>query len=571
MGFSMGSCGDFLNIDAPNLVIEDNYWNEKNDVDQIVTGCYTRMQDDDFLKRLFVWGEFRSDNLTTGFDLKTTSAEYYMLTENILSTNAYTDWAPFYSIIDRCNLVIDRAPKVAEADPSFTESDMQATIAEVSALRAMCYFYLIRTFKDVPYYTHAITSDDQQLAYPATSGDEILNNLIADLEKVKGNALKAYPDRAANYGRITQNAIYTLLADMYLWKGDYANVERYCELVLDSKTQYIENNYSTTSNYMVNGYPIMPDVTISGTVGGAYESVFGVGGSLESIFELDFEDEDNGTKSNGMVPVFFYQYVKDIKAGCVSPSLAFATEFTSPSIFLERTVSSSTGIKTADARLAEAVYTNLNYDNPSTMTIAKYTYFYNNAMDGLVSGGASNVSTASFGQRTSKNNANWIFYRVSDVMLMKAEALANMISDNSGDNLTEREDSMLQVAFELVKAVNDRSNTEKNSPLVYDHYRSKLTMNELILQERRREFLFEGKRWFDLVRMARREGDTKNLKQMIQMKFSGGTGASATSKLTNMNAIYLPYNYDELKVNPYLKQNPAYPEGDDSSYESTTK
>ena len=47
VGMSMTSCGDFLDIYPLTMVYEDNYWNEKNDVDQIVTGCYTRMQDDD--------------------------------------------------------------------------------------------------------------------------------------------------------------------------------------------------------------------------------------------------------------------------------------------------------------------------------------------------------------------------------------------------------------------------------------------------------------------------------------------------------------------------------------------
>ena len=62
VGMSMTSCGDFLDIYPLTMVYEDNYWNEKNDVDQIVTGCYTRMQDDDFVRRLFIWGESRSDN-----------------------------------------------------------------------------------------------------------------------------------------------------------------------------------------------------------------------------------------------------------------------------------------------------------------------------------------------------------------------------------------------------------------------------------------------------------------------------------------------------------------------------
>ena len=36
VGFMATSCGDFLEIYPLTMVYEDNYWNEKKDVDQIV-------------------------------------------------------------------------------------------------------------------------------------------------------------------------------------------------------------------------------------------------------------------------------------------------------------------------------------------------------------------------------------------------------------------------------------------------------------------------------------------------------------------------------------------------------
>lgn len=556
-GFTLTSCADFLDITPLTLVVEDNYWNEKNDVDQIVTGCYTRMQDDDFMYRLFAWGEMRSDNVYIGNDLSTTSSEYNLLRENILSTNAYTDWAPFYSVINRCNLVIDRAPKVAAVDPSFTQSDVNATIAEVSAIRALCYFYLVRTFRDVPYYTYAITSDEQQMDLPATNGDEIIRNLIADLESVQNNAIKVYSDDDANYGRITQNAIHALLADMYLWIQDYSNCARYCQMVIDDKKKEFENNgYSYE-------YPLFPDVDRNGNTALAYQRIFGEGGSLESIFELDFTDTDDGYKSNNMVANFFYNYIGTVKAGTIAPAQVFVTEFTTASIFLP---TSSANAKTSDCRLYESVLAD-DFTNPSSSTIAKYVY---TNIPTITLTNMSNVYSI-YG-RTQKNGANWIFYRVSDVMLMKAEALVNMISsDESVDAMSEEDKARLKEAFELVKAVNDRSNmTVGASSLVEGDYDTKSAMSDLVLEERRREFLFEGKRWFDLVRYSRREGNTQKLRDLVSQKFVDNA-SSATSKLTSMDAIYMPYNYDELRVNPNLHQNPAYGDGDgeNSSYETT--
>jgi hypothetical protein len=92
---------------------------------------------------------------------------------------------------------------------------------------------------------------------------------------------------------------------------------------------------------------------------------------------------------------------------------------------------------------------------------------------------------------------------------------------------------------------------------------------QLLYAERRREFLFEGKRWFDLVRWARHEGTTERLAEFVSKKFTTGSSGNAVGNLRN-NAMrmYWPYNYDEMKVNKNLIPNPAYPEITDS-YEST--
>ena len=101
---------------------------------------------------------------------------------------------------------------------------------------------------------------------------------------------------------------------------------------------------------------------------------------------------------------------------------------------------------------------------------------------------------------------------------------------------------------------------------MYSNYSTKSSLIELLFAERRREFLFEGKRWFDLVRRSRRDGNTDYLVNQVRSKFSSTT---SISKFGNFNAIYWPYNYDELRVNPNLVQNPAYPETSGDSYEST--
>lgn len=90
-------------------------------------------------------------------------------------------------------------------------------------------------------------------------------------------------------------------------------------------------------------------------------------------------------------------------------------------------------------------------------------------------------------------------------------------------------------------------------------------MIELVYQARRRELMFEGKRWFDLVRRSIRDGNTTYLRSQVQNKYNSATTAN---KFGDFNAVYLPYNHNEVVVNENLQQNPAYPE-EGESYEST--
>ena len=555
-GLSLASCGDFLQIYPLTMVYEDNYWNEKKDVDQIVAGCYTRMQDDDFMRRVFLWGEVRSDNVIySGSRLRNANSESdeaKFVNENILSTNIYTTWDAFYSVIDRCNLVIAKIPEVAAADPSYLESDQLATIAEVSALRALCYFYLVRTFRDVPYYTYAITNDEQPLNLPVTRGEEILQNLIADLESVWSNALTAWPAQDGvdvSYGRITQNAIFALLADMHLWLGNFTQAADYAERVIKAKREYFENNRSYPS-LRLNGetWPLIPDNGPTYPVGYAYQYNFGNGAvvygpetaSPESVFELNFSNniEDATAKGNPIVPSLFRNLWGETDWGCYSPAASLETEFNSPSLFPAN-----------DSRIRESMR-----NESGGLSIAKYVYpSITEPVDDDDDGYGLSISQ--------RNVANWIFYRVSEILLIKAEALIYQMSDDG----SERDEELRSEAFALINAVETRSADEGQSSLSSAEYSTKSTMVELVYQARRRELMFEGKRWFDLVRRSIRDGNTTYLRSQVQNKYNSATTAN---KFGDFNAVYLPYNHNEVVVNENLQQNPAYPE-EGESYEST--
>ena len=97
-GFS--SCSDFLVIEPQNEIIFDKFWNEKADVDAVIAGCYSGLQEEAVIKRMMVWGEFRSDNIGPGSNVQSDGNLEKLLKENIDAKNTYTEWKDFYSVIN---------------------------------------------------------------------------------------------------------------------------------------------------------------------------------------------------------------------------------------------------------------------------------------------------------------------------------------------------------------------------------------------------------------------------------------------------------------------------------------
>jgi len=567
------SCSDFLEIEPQNEIILEKFWTEKADVENIIAGCYSGMQSEAVVKRMMVWGEFRSDNVGIGQNITRDVDLEKVLKENIDAKNAYTTWDGFYSVINRCNTVLKYAPNVAAKDPAYTQSELNAHIAEVTALRSLCYFYLIRAFRDVPYTTVAYTDDDQKMDLPATKFDDVLDSLVVSLETVKDLAVRRYPTTKPLYqtGRITQDAIYAMLCEMYLWKKDYQNCIRYADLVIKSKKELAEENrkLNQTSSSgssdpfeRFNGYPLVTENISASYFGNAYETLFGYDTdatlySQEIIFQLIFNDDPRGNSmmANGAVNTFYGNQTSSV--GLVAPSDYILNDIDKTA---QRTVFADRNY-TVDSRL----YENCNQE---TKAINKFT-------TRAITIDATNASRTSkpkvsYGSRYADgvNSSNWIIYRLTDIMLMKAEALTQMMYDGSSQETNEYNKPLISEAFSLVNAVNKRCvcQTRLVDTLQANDYGTKSQMETLVYQERQRELMFEGKRWFDLVRISQRTNSTETLAAAALSKVTTG-GTLIQNKLAKMDAIYWPYNNEELKVNKNLVQNPAFGSGENGSYE----
>ena len=572
MGLTMTGCTDFLEIEPQNEIIMEKFWTDKNDVHSIITGCYSAFQSEANVKRMMIWGEFRSDNIYIGDNINNDGDLQKIILENIDAKNSYTNWDGFYDVINRCNTVIRFAPGVAAKDPAYTQSELKADIAEVTGLRSLAYFYLIRTFRDVPYSSEAFIDDSQKMDLPATPFETVLDSLISSLEAVVGDAVQYYPEDTPIYqtGRITQDAIYAMLCEMYLWKQDYDNCIRYADMVINSKKKIAENNRKQSSNYastggadpyeLTNGYPLVPSQLTGKNFGNAYETIFGSDNNSrrnaqEIIFQLVFDDkpQTSGKTANGAVNTFYGN--ASARIGLVAPpNFMLEERDAEPS---NRVVFAASN-KKMDARL----YENFSTDDKN---IHKYT------TDDITIEALSSTPKARYSSKYTQgqNGSNWVIYRLSDIMLLKAEALSQKLLEGSTEEVVEHNKSILDEAFTLVNAVNKRSLcyplSELKDTLVRDEYKDKTAMDKLVYQERQRELMFEGKRWYDLVRISRRTGDTSDLSVAALRKVQT-SAALIQNKLAKMDAIYWPYNLDEIKVNKNLVQNPAFDSGEDKSY-----
>ncbi|MBR6867978.1 MAG: RagB/SusD family nutrient uptake outer membrane protein [Prevotella sp.] len=548
----LASCSDFFDILPMNDVVLENYWTEKDDVSSVRNSCYESLISTDAMTRLGVWGEVRSDNLKAGANVPNDINE--ILKENLLSSNPYTKWAKIYECINRCNTVCHYAPIVQSIDPNYSESDMKADVAEVSALRALCYFTLIRTFRDVPYTREPSIEDGQNYILPATPFNDVLDSLITDLENVKDDAVRRYElERvsgayyslpAINSSRITRVAIYALLSDLYLWKQDWNNAIKYADMVIDFKRQQYDELKSRVGDIteigLIDGVPLYlecPDG--SGNVGGnSYNAIFGEGNSFESLFELYFSRSQGQENS----------WVRDYYGSENTPNgrlrgneLAFGTSL------LDVIQNKVTLFKSTDGRY----YENFRVQGTS-LGVGKY---FNSSVSYNTKSVSSEQSLNLRQTARGSNTAPWIFYRLTEVLLIKAEALA--CRNQEGD---------LEAAFNMVNIVNKRANNLTQSLKKDDYISSQNEMLKLVLDERRREFMFEGKRWFDLVRRSRLDGNTAYLVSCVKSLYPPEQANAISIKMADMNIIYFPYNRDEMKVNPLLKQNSAYNNGEDQEY-----
>lgn len=554
----LASCEDWLTVYPQTQIVEENFWEDKNDLEGVRYAAYKNMCGT--LDKITKWGEIRSDayvwngecNNIGDRDLFSEIREAKLDRD---SANAYFQWGGLYTTINYCNKVLKHGPEVLEKDRQFMNSEWVQIKAEMVALRALNYFYLLRSFKDIPYSTKVINKDVEVEYFDATNQLVALDSIILDVEDIQGTARNRFTQLTDTKGLITNSAIYAMLSDMYLWraslhegrwgldtdrstdtvvirniakpsnrvrnlfteggvnytvhtvKGDYQLAAEYADKALAALArQNVEENkqYGTSLQEKLN-YGLQNCDMYKNEFDGfnkgqeprvqACTQIFGNGNSQESIFELQFSQQ---ASSSNPINSQLWGVGQGVR-------LAVSKEA------IDEIYTNDPDGRYRDSRLWFSAWEKTYGNDP-------YPYFYCfKWCDPTFVADRDSKKTEDIEVQVTNSAAtysNYIIYRMSDMMLIKAEALAAIGETKEAmryvnaihrrwycnDHATESNQPVEDV---MGSAGSENKTLATNKEYLGNAPKAK-TVEIAVMNERFLEFLGEGKRWYDLVRYAER-------------------------------------------------------------------
>ena len=153
-GFGLASCtNSFLDVESKTESSTGNYYKTESDAYRALVGCYDGWQCTTSNKGVgfYLASEMMSDECfgATGV---ADGRNYQVIdrfdqAQSTSDLNIYeTDWKNYYAAVYRCNELISRAD-----DINWTSEATRGTyIGEARAIRALCYFDMVRLWENIP-------------------------------------------------------------------------------------------------------------------------------------------------------------------------------------------------------------------------------------------------------------------------------------------------------------------------------------------------------------------------------------------------------------------------------------
>lgn len=476
-GLAQSCTEDFFETPIGGRITPEDHYKTQLDALLSYVGCFVYLQEIGE-KQVLVDG-LRSDqmNVTDWADKDMIEISRHDLSAD----NPYIDPSNYYKLIINVNEVLPNLPQILELDRDFDSLALYAYEGSLVTLRSWAYFMLARLNGEVGLISADIEDFDPSVPPEYLSKEEIIDRLIGEL------LVYDDPDDIVRF----DVDHYILLGELYLEKGDYANAARYLKFACDGpafrRVYMVDEDYEQDAwrEIFINS----ADQTSTVFTAVPYSYVDGQKNTLEEWMHPEYNYMVK--PANSLVDSFEMQVQKNGNPKDVSRGMGVTVDTTSDG-------------------------------NPF---INKYSID-----DGI------------------PHSADVILYRAADVHLMLAEALnrtgehelAMVLLNNGISSLgSARPSSYLKWSPNI--GVRGRAYLQNKLIPPSDTANPMLFIEDLIIQERAMELAFEGKRWFDLVRIANRRNDPAYLADKVSAKFEDAATATAINqKLMNPENWYLP-------------------------------
>lgn len=502
------SCDDILDLGPIDYYGNSNFWQNKEQVQSYIYGIHTKMRSYDFTRR-FYFGEGRGGLQVTG-----TSSQGVSTYDDVIKGNRLTgdnaglsSWGGLYGMVFDCNLVIQNIE--GGSIHLSNKADVDYLLAQVYGIRSMLYFTMYRAYGGVPIVKKVKVLDGQVSAeelYTARSKpEEVMAFIKEDIDK----SISLFEESGKSWvNNVTWSKAATQMlgAQVYLWSAKVTLGGQKPEAGDLTKAESFLNDLKGNSQFgLLNDFA---NIFLS-----TNES------NKEIIFATNYADGE-ATSSVGN---FMYA-----EANIVSFFDKDGAKQSSDPLNIK-----STGLQ----RYEYTLNFWKSFDANDTRRDATFWEYYK--ADGTVAGTVVRKFMGSINSTGARvYDTNMPVFRFADVILMLAE-VENM---KGGD------------VASYVNIIRKRAYGANWDESVYGYTNSSFKDNEYaILHERDREFVMEGTRWYDVVRM-------KDAADGESLAFDASVTYGSSSLLSSSDKYMLlwPVDKSTLNADPLLKQTPGF-------------
>lgn len=241
------SCSDsFLDLDAPSRLPADEYYTTKERIYEALVAAYGPLQWFDWAHGQYcplnVMSDILGDDIYPGGS-SALDNEFWHLQFNysVDPIKVMTGlWLDCYTGVRRTNYVMEYMPGVLNID----ELSKKLFLAESKVLRAYYYTQLWKFWGAIPYYK-------QNLTFPytiaKTPANDIYNGIIEDLEEaIKEGGLSIKQSNTSLNGRVSLAMAYMLYTEVVMYQKD---TQRYPQALAYMKEIISSNQYQLTANF----------------------------------------------------------------------------------------------------------------------------------------------------------------------------------------------------------------------------------------------------------------------------------------------------------------------------------